>query len=50
MTNGEMLFYGGILGMGVALLLAILLFVLLRHGRKKLQRKLDDEYGKQEDV
>lgn len=44
-TSGEMLFYGGILGMAVVLLVSVIVFCVMSKSRKRLRRKLDNEYG-----
>lgn len=44
-TAGEMLFYGGAVGMVGTALAAILAMVLLSGSRKRLRRKLNEEYG-----
>ena len=44
-TAGEMLFYGGAVGMVGTALAAILATVLLSGSRKRLRRKLNEEYG-----
>ncbi len=45
MTQGTLVFLGGIAGTGVSLA-AILVFALLaKHDRKKLMKKLSDIYG-----
>ncbi len=45
MTPGEMLFYGGIAGMAVVVVVAIIVTVVLAGSRKRLRKKLNDEYG-----
>ena len=44
-TPGEMLFYGGIAGMVVVALVSIIVIAVLASSRKRLRRKLNDEYG-----
>jgi predicted membrane metal-binding protein len=44
-TPGEMLFYGGIAGMAIAAVVSIIVIAVLAGSRKRLRRKLDDEYG-----
>lgn len=45
LTPGEMLFYGGIIGMAITLVIAIIVIVVLSGSRKRLRRKLNEEYG-----
>ena len=45
MTIGSMFFYGGVAGLVITTLLAILSGILLGRGRKKLRRVLEEEYG-----
>jgi type II secretory pathway pseudopilin PulG len=44
-TPGEMLFYGGIVGMAIALVVAVAVVIVLSGSRKRLRRKLNEEYG-----
>lgn len=44
-TPGELLFYGGIAGMAVTLIAAIIVIIVMSGSRKRLRRKLRDEYG-----
>ena len=44
-TPGELLFYGGIIGMSVAAVVAIIVIIILSGSRKRLRRKLNEEYG-----
>jgi predicted membrane metal-binding protein len=44
-TPGEMLFYGGIIGMAVVVIVAVIVIAVLAGGRKRLRRKLNEEYG-----
>ena len=48
LTPGEMLFYGGITGMIVVLVVSVIVAIILAGSRKRLRRKFNDEYG--EDV
>jgi len=48
MTQGEILFYGGIAGMGVIAVAAIVVIIVLSRSRKALRKKLDAEYGPKE--
>ena len=43
-TSGEMLLYGGILGMAMVLIASIIVIIILAGSRKRLRRKLNDEY------
>ena len=45
-TRGEMLFYGGITGMAIVLIISIVVTVILAGSRKRLRFKLDEEYGR----
>jgi hypothetical protein len=44
-TPGEMLFYGGIAGMTIALVVAAVVIAVLSGSRKRLRKKLNEEYG-----
>ena len=44
-TPGEMLFYGGIVGMAIVVVVAVVVIVVLSGSRKRLRRKLNEEYG-----
>jgi len=44
-TPGEMLFYGGIAGMVIVVIVSIIVIVVLAGSRKRLRRKLNEEYG-----
>jgi len=44
-TPGEMLFYGGIAGMAVVLLISLIVIIIMSGSRKRLRRKLNEEYG-----
>ena len=44
-TPGEMLFYGGIAGMAIVAIVAIIVIAVLSGSRKRLRRKLNEEYG-----
>ena len=44
-TPGEMLFYGGIVGMAIVLAVAVIVVIVLSGSRKRLRRKLSEEYG-----
>ena len=46
LTPGEMLFYGGIAGMVVVGVAAIVVIIILAGSRKRLRRALNDEYGR----
>jgi len=45
LAQGELLFYGGIAGLVIAAVITIIVIVVLSGSRKKLRRKLDEEYG-----
>lgn len=47
-TQGAMMFYGGIAGMGICLIAAVIAAVIIGKGRTRLKKKLDEEYGKGE--
>lgn len=44
-TPGEMLFYGGIAGMAVVAVAAVIVMAVLGSSRKRLRRKMSEEYG-----
>ena len=44
-TPGELLFYGGIVGMAVIVIIAVIVVAILFGSRKRLRSKLNDEYG-----
>jgi len=44
-TPGEILFYVGIIGMAITLVVAIIVIAVLSGSRRRLRRKLDEEYG-----
>ncbi|MCD7785515.1 MAG: hypothetical protein LUH18_08090 [Oscillospiraceae bacterium] len=44
-TPGQLLFYGGLLGIAVTLVATIIVIVVLSGSRKRLRRKLNEEYG-----
>ena len=44
-TPGEMLFYGGIAGMVVIAVISLIAVIVMSGSRKRLRRKLSDEYG-----
>jgi hypothetical protein len=44
-TPGEWLFYGGIAGMAITAIVAAIALALLSGSRKRLRRKLNEEYG-----
>ena len=45
LTPGELLFYIGIAGMATVLVVSIIVVIVLAGSRKRLRRKLNDEYG-----
>lgn len=44
-SPGEMLFYIGIAGMAIVAVIAVVVIVVLAGSRKRLRRKLNEEYG-----
>lgn len=44
-TPGEMLFYGGIAGMVIVAIISVIVIIVLSGSRKRLRRKLNEEYG-----
>lgn len=44
MTRGELLFYGGIAGIVLSVLLLFILILVFRHRRKKLYMRIQNEY------
>lgn len=46
LSGSELLLYGGIALMGVALLFGVLCMVVFRYSGQKLKKKLEQEYGK----
>ena len=45
-TPGEILFYGGILGMTIVVIVSVVVLCVMSRSRKRLRRKLSEEYGK----
>ena len=45
MTLGSMFFYGGLAGLAITILTSIIAGIALGSGRRRLRKKLDDEYG-----
>jgi len=45
MTTGQMLFYGGLAGIAVVIVVSIIVIIVLAGSRKRLRRKLNEEYG-----
>lgn len=45
LTPGEILFYGGIAGMAVVVIAAVIVIAVLGSSRKRLRRKMNEEYG-----
>jgi hypothetical protein len=43
-TRGELLYYAGITGIILAVLISIILILVFRHRRKMLYKKIQDEY------
>ncbi|CDX04947.1 Hypothetical protein DPCES_5061 [Desulfitobacterium hafniense] len=44
-TPGEMLFYGGVVGMVIVAIVSIIVTALFAGSRKRLRRQLNEEYG-----
>jgi hypothetical protein len=42
------MFYSGIAGMGLTLLIAAITVIILRKSKERLTQKLDEEYGKRQ--
>ena len=45
LTPGEVLFYGGIVGMVAVMIAAIVVVAVLAGSRKRLRQKMEQEYG-----
>lgn len=45
-TLGQLYFYGGIIGMAVTALLSLVIAIILSGSKKRLEKKLEEEYGK----
>jgi len=50
LTNGEMLFYGGIAGMAIIAVISVIVIIVLAGSRKRLHKKMNDEYGDNADI
>ena len=44
-TPGEVLFYGGIAGMAIVFIVAVIVVIVLLGSRKRLRQKFNEEYG-----
>ena len=44
-TPGELLFYGGIVGMALTVIAAIVVIIILSGSRKRIRDQLNEEYG-----
>lgn len=44
-TPGETLFYGGIAGIAMVIVVSIIVIAVLARSSKRLHRKLNEEYG-----
>ena len=44
-TLGTMLFYGGLAGMAVTIVAAVIAVIILASGNKRIKSKLNQEYG-----
>lgn len=49
MNSSEYLFWGGVILMGTAAVMAVLLTGVFFHTGRKLKKKLEQEYGKPEE-
>ena len=47
-TQGVIMFYGGILGIGLVLIVGIITVLALGRSKARINKKLDWEYGKRE--
>lgn len=45
LTPGEILFYGGLTGMALVLIVAVIVIIVMTGCRRRLRRKLSEEYG-----
>lgn len=45
LTPGEMLFYGGLAGMAITLVAALVVIIVTSGSRRRLRKKLKEEYG-----
>lgn len=46
MTTGQILFFGGIIGAAIVVIISIVIILYLANGRKKLRSKFDNEVKK----
>ncbi len=46
MTTGQVLFYGGIIGAAIVVVVSVVVTIYLANGRKKLRSKFDSEIKK----
>ena len=46
LSTGNLMFYGGMIGAGLSLLGLVIALFAFRSGKRRLRRKLDEEYGK----
>lgn len=44
-TPGELLFYGGLAGMAAVLIVGLIAAIVLTTSRKRMRKKLTEEYG-----
>lgn len=44
MTVGKLLFFGGIAGFGLAIILLVISIIFLKSKKKSLQNRLDEKY------
>jgi len=45
LTTGTLLFYGGVAGLAVTLIATVIIIILQTKSRKRVRKKLDEEYG-----
>ncbi len=46
MQNSELLFYGGILVMGIAVIIMLISLVIFHITGRRIKKRLEEEYGK----
>jgi len=46
LTTGSLFFYGGVTGLVVTIIAAVAIAIMQSGDKKRLQEKLNDEYGK----
>ena len=50
LSTGAIFFYGGLTGLAVTLIAAIIIVAVQSSDRKRLRQQLDEEYGKANEV